>query len=243
MSVLERTGWLALLERCNVSTGEAAGGTLTKYSTGHRPPRLPEGLRGFRDNPCAPRSCHFRLGEKACLGPAQPRSRFEFLYGANLLGVLEDLRRSLARPRPRRWAFCGYFIATALLTFPAWLDPTNKWIGGPGDPMKFMEFLSWYPFAISHGLNPLLNSYVNLPGGSNMMWDTTMPLAAVCLWPVTAAFGVIAAWNVGVVAALVLDGWCTFLWLRRHVRHDVAAWIGGLLMVLGPFPRRGLTVI
>jgi hypothetical protein len=44
-------------------------------------------------------------------------------------------------------------------------QPNKKWIGGPGDPMKFMEFLGWYPFAIGHGLNPLLNSYVNLPGG------------------------------------------------------------------------------
>jgi hypothetical protein len=101
--------------------------------------------------------------------------------------------------------------------------------------MKFMEFLGWYPFAISHGLNPFLNSYVNLPGGSNMMWDTTMPLAAICLWPVTAVFGVIAAWNVGVVGALVLDGWCTYVWLRRHVKHSVAAWVGGLFMVLGPY--------
>ncbi len=125
---------------------------------------------------------------------------------------------------------------TALLTFPAWLNPTTKWIGVAGDPMKFMEFRGWYPLAISHGLNPLLNSYVNLPGGSNMMWDTTMPLAAVCLWPVTAVSGVIAAWNVGVVAALVLDGWCTLPVAHAAMsRHAVAAWMGGLLMVLGPY--------
>jgi hypothetical protein len=165
----------------------------------------------------------------------EARSRVVWAHRANLLGVFEGLRGSSARPRPRWWAFCGYFIAAALLTFPAWLNPTRKWIGGPGDPMKFMEFLGWYPYAISHGLNPLLNSYVNLPSGSNMMWDTTMPVVAICLWPVTAVFGVIAAWNVGLVGALVLDGWCTFLWLRRHARHAVAAWMGGLLMVLGPF--------
>ena len=81
----------------------------------------------------------------------------------------------------------------------------------------------------------VVEQHVNLPSGSNMMWDTTMPLAAVCLWPVTAVSGVIAAWNVGVVAALVLDGWCTLLWSRRHSRHAVAAWMGVLLMVLGPY--------
>ncbi len=121
----------------------------------------------------------------SAFGPA-----LDGLYRANLLGVLEGLRWSLARPRTRWWAFGGYLVATALLTLPSWLNPTTKWIGVAGDPMKFMESLGWYPFVISHGLKPLLNSYVNLPSGSNMMWDTTMPLAAVCLWPVTAVFGV-----------------------------------------------------
>lgn len=101
--------------------------------------------------------------------------------------------------------------------------------------MKFMNFLEWYPFSITHGLNPLMNTYVNLPSGSNMMWDTTVPLVAVVLWPVTAAFGVIATWNVAVTGALVLDGLCSYLWLRRHVRSAAAAWLGGLFLVLGPF--------
>ena len=101
--------------------------------------------------------------------------------------------------------------------------------------MAYMEYLGWYPFAIAHGLNPLLNTYVNLPHGTNMMWDTTFPFASVALWPVTALFGVIVSYNVAIVGALALDGWCTFLWLRRHVRQPLAAWIGGLLMVLGPY--------
>jgi hypothetical protein len=101
--------------------------------------------------------------------------------------------------------------------------------------MAYMEILGWFPFAISHGLNPLLDTYVNLPQGSNMMWDAAGPLATITLWPVTALFGVILSYNVAIVGALALDGWCTFLWLRRHVRHPVAAWLGGLLMVLGPY--------
>jgi hypothetical protein len=126
-------------------------------------------------------------------------------------------------------------IAAVALTFPVWLHPTTQWIGGPGDEMKFIEFLGWYPFAITHGLNPLQNTYVNLPQGSNMMWDTTMPLAGIVLTPVTLILGAIAAYNVAMAGSLALDGWCTFLWLRRHVGNAAAAWIGGLLLVLGPF--------
>lgn len=135
----------------------------------------------------------------------------------------------------RLMALLGYVVFAVGLTYPSWRHPATEWIGGPSDPMKFMEFLGWYPFAIVHGLNPLLNSYVNLPGGSNMMWDTTMPLVGIVLWPITAAFGVIATLNVAVTAALVLDGYCTFLWLRRHVRHALAAWFGALLMMAGPY--------
>jgi hypothetical protein len=76
---------------------------------------------------------------------------------------------------------------------------------------------------------------VNLPQGSNMMWNGNMPLLGVVMAPVTALFGVVVSYNTALVLVLALDGWCTFLWLRRHVRHMSAAWLGGLLMVLGPY--------
>ena len=129
----------------------------------------------------------------------------------------------------------GYLVSAIALSLPVWAHPATEWPGGPGDPMLSMGFLGWNPFALSHGLNPLHDTFVNLPAGVNMAWNTTMPLASVVLWPVTAVFGVIAAYNTGMAAALALDGWCTFLWLRRRVRLQVAAWIGGLMMVLGPF--------
>jgi hypothetical protein len=68
-----------------------------------------------------------------------------------------------------------------------------------------------------------------------MMWNNPPPLSGVAMWPVTALFGVVVSYNVALLLALALDGWCTFLWLRRHVLHVSAAWLGGLLMVLGPF--------
>ena len=146
-------------------------------------------------------------------------------------------RRGLAITRPgvRAWAFAAYLVAAIALTLPVWVSPATKWPSGPGDPMAYMQFLGWFPFAISHDLNPLLDTYVNLPAGTNSMWGGNFPFAAAALWPVTAMFGVIVSYNIAIVGGLALDGWCTFLWLRRHARHSVAAWLGGLLMVLGPF--------
>jgi hypothetical protein len=152
-------------------------------------------------------------------------------------GVIGAWRGRLRIPRPgaRLWSFAGYLLAALALTFPAWRNPAMEWPGFPGDPMQSMAFLGWYPFALTHGLNLLHQSYVNLPQGSNMMWNNPPPLSGVAMWPVTALFGVVVSYNVALVLALALDGWCTFLWLHRHVHHVSAAWLGGLLILLSPF--------
>ncbi len=144
-------------------------------------------------------------------------------------------RRIVSRGNAGLLAFVGYVSVGVVLTARAWSDPKRRWVGQPGDPMKFMQFLAWYPFALGHGLNPLLDTFVNLPRGSNMMWDTTMPFVAVALWPVTVAFGPILAYNVALTGALVLDGWCSYLWLRGHVRSAGPAWLAGLAVLLGPY--------
>jgi hypothetical protein len=126
-------------------------------------------------------------------------------------------------------------------TLRAWQDPAHSWTGGPGDSFQFMSFLAWTPHAIAAHQNPLFLSALNYPRGANLTWNTAMPLAGVVLWPITAVFGPVIAYNTVVVAAITLDGWCTFLWLRRHVRSLVAAFAGGLLLALGPFIPAHLT--
>lgn len=128
-----------------------------------------------------------------------------------------------------------YLVAAIELSRPAWSHPTTSTVGGPGDSDKFMGFFAWFPFALTHGHNPLHMTYIDLPIGINAMWDTTMPLASLLIWPVRAAFGVVAAYNVTVLLSLTLDGYCTFLWLRRHTRHQVAAMVASLMMVAGPY--------
>ena len=143
--------------------------------------------------------------------------------------------KSVSRRKAGLLAFVGYLAVGMVLTASAWSDPTRRWVGQPGDPMTFMQFLAWYPFALGHGLNPLLDTYVNLPRGSNMMWATTVPLVSVALWPVTAVFGAIATYNVALAGALTLDGWCIHLWLRRHLKSSAASWLAGVAVLLGPY--------
>jgi len=121
-----------------------------------------------------------------------------------------------------------------VLTAPAWLHATTSWPGNVGDPYKFMDWLAWIPHAVAHFQNPFFSSAVDAPRGVNLAWETTVPLGAILVWPVTATLGPIAAYNVWLLVALTLDGWCTYVWLRRHAR-GAAAFLGGLTFALGPY--------
>ena len=129
----------------------------------------------------------------------------------------------------------GYLVVAMTLTAATWGDPGGRVTGLLADREKFVDLLGWVPFAVTHGLNPLHLTWIDLPRGINLMWETAMPLAGIVVWPVAELAGPVVAYNVGVVATLTLDGLCTFLWLRRRARHHAAAFTGGLLAVAGPY--------
>ncbi len=139
---------------------------------------------------------------------------------------------------PRRaavFASVAYAILAGAVAAPLWVANSSSWIGGTGDPFKFMSFLAWLPHALTHGQNPLFLGAVDYPKGVNLAWETPVPLAGFLMWPVTASLGAAAAYNVWVMVALTLDGWCTFLWLRRHTRSRWTAFLGGLITMVGPY--------
>lgn len=139
------------------------------------------------------------------------------------------------RPPASTLALLAYLAIAFALTADVWSSPTTSWVGNPGDPYKFMDFLAWIPHAISTGHNPLHMRAIDYPNGVNLAWETPVPLAGVVMWPLTATVGVVAAYNVWVLVALTLNGWCTYLWLRRHTRLAISAFLGGCLLELSPY--------
>jgi hypothetical protein len=128
------------------------------------------------------------------------------------------------------------YVALAFGVFAsAWRDPTVRGIGIAGDPQSFMWFLAWFPYALGHGLAPFFSNFGDYPAGANLLWDTALPLITVLLWPVTAAFGPVVAYDLMVTLALALSAWSGFLLLRRSVRSPVAAGLGGLLYGFSPY--------
>lgn len=161
---------------------------------------------------------------------------------ADLAELTVRVRRRDPRPAPRggrlRWPLAALMVcagAAAILCLRMWGDPLHTWAGVPGDPYKFINFLAWYPHALTTGQSLFHDTSVNPPGGVNMMWETSVPLPALLAWPITSHWGPVATYNVVLVAGLTLDGWCSFFWLRRHVAHPLAALAGAIFVELGPY--------
>jgi hypothetical protein len=143
-------------------------------------------------------------------------------------------RRTTRRAVAAAWMFV--YSALALLLFSsAWRDPANRLIGGQRDTSYMTWFIRWYPFAVTHGRNPFLSTYLNYPDGINVLWSTGVPLVAWVLTPVTMLLSPIVAYNVMVTAGLGLTAWCGYLACRRWVRHELAAGAGGLLLGFSPY--------
>jgi hypothetical protein len=83
------------------------------------------------------------------------------------------------------------------------------------DPNFYAWSLRWWPYALSHGLNPLHTDLIGVPTGFNLAWVTTVPPLALLAAPVTAAFGPVVSLNLLVALAPPLAAWAAFVLCRR----------------------------
>jgi hypothetical protein len=83
------------------------------------------------------------------------------------------------------------------------------------DPQFYIWALRWWPYALTHGLNPLYSTQIGAPGGFNLAWATTTPTVALLMWPITATVGPIAAFNLTLLLAPPASAWAAFILARR----------------------------
>ncbi|MGH9103360.1 MAG: hypothetical protein ACRDYD_10345 [Acidimicrobiales bacterium] len=145
--------------------------------------------------------------------------------------------RSRARPPRRRFESLAVLLLTSALAVAwfssAWSGPATHSVGGGGDSYVVMWYLGWFPFAIGHGLNPLVSAYVWAPQGINLMWNP-MILPALVMSPITAIAGVVVSFNVVTTAAPALSAWAAYLAFRRWT-GAVPALVGALCFGFSPF--------
>jgi len=114
-------------------------------------------------------------------------------------------------------AFLAYLGASTLIyALPIWSRFSQVFAGeGGGDAFTFTWSLRWWPFALSHGLDPLHSNFIWAPQGISMTWVTSIPGPAIVLAPVTHLFGPVVAENVITVLGPALAGWATYLLCKR----------------------------
>jgi hypothetical protein len=86
------------------------------------------------------------------------------------------------------------------------------------DANFYIWALRWWPYAITHGLNPLSTTQITQSNGItgyNLAWATTTPALALLMWPITATLGPIAALNLSLILAPPASAWATFVLTRR----------------------------
>lgn len=83
------------------------------------------------------------------------------------------------------------------------------------DANFYIWSIGWWPYAITHGLNPMFSYQIMAPGGVSLAWATTTPTVSLFMWPITATVGPVAAFNLSLILAPPASAWAAFVLARR----------------------------
>jgi len=94
---------------------------------------------------------------------------------------------------------------------------------------------AWLPFALRHGLDPLLSTYQFAPRGVNLLANTAFVFPALVFSPLTVAVGPVASSNLAIIAAPVISAGVLYLVLRHYSLPGFPAFLGGVLFGFSPY--------
>lgn len=131
------------------------------------------------------------------------------------------------------------FAGSLLLLHGVWSDPWHRSPGNAAgaevDPVQFMWFLRWVPWALAHGQSPLHTDAIDLPTGVSLAWNPSVPTLGLAVSPVTLTAGPVFAFNLLLLLAPVATAVSSFRWLRRHVVSSLAAGVGAVAFAFSPY--------
>ncbi len=104
-----------------------------------------------------------------------------------------------------------------------------------GDPAFYLWSLKWWPYAISHSINPFLTKAFWAPFGQNIAWTTSCPSIAILMWPITNLFGPIFSYNLTTITSLALGSFGVYLICKSFDLKDYSAIFGGLIFFFSSY--------
>jgi hypothetical protein len=131
----------------------------------------------------------------------------------------------------------GLYIALSIIFLGRRLisDFAGSYVGRYADPTLFIWSIAWWPYALSHRLNPIVAHAIYAPVGTNLAWLTTVPLASVLVWPITAACGPIVSYNLLALLAPASAAWAAYILCRYLTKAVWPAMLGGYVFGFSPY--------
>lgn len=122
-----------------------------------------------------------------------------------------------------------------LVSFKVWQHPLTTFLGQLNDPFIMMWMLRWWPYAVSHHLNPLFCSFLWWPQGVHLLSTTNIMLYAVLFSSVTKALGAMFSYNVLLLMNTTLSAWSIYCLAFYCCRARISAFLAGIFFVLSAF--------
>ncbi len=111
----------------------------------------------------------------------------------------------------------------------------DRYIGVGPDPAAETYFLNWWLYAIANHQNLFLNRIAWVASTINMAKNTSMPIAALLLAPISHFAGPVRAYNILILLSPAVSAWAAFK-LNRWLTGDFfAALMGAVLFGFSPF--------
>ena len=130
-----------------------------------------------------------------------------------------------------RWllvAAASYLLLSVELWWGIWsAAPGSTSVCGCGDASRFLWFLEWPAYALTHGHSPLYSAWLNHPTGINLLNDTSVLGLGIPLIPLTLLAGPVLSLNVALLLAPACSALAMFVLLRRLVSRPIVALVLG----------------
>jgi hypothetical protein len=128
-------------------------------------------------------------------------------------------------------------VTCALVGLRVLVDPGRSVVGSnPSSDFQIMTWsLAWWPWAIGHGVDPLRSMLLWPPDGFPTLWMTSIPVPALLALPLTLTAGPLVAYNVLMVAAVVLAAAGAYLLCFELTGSVLPSLLGAEVFALSPY--------
>ena len=144
----------------------------------------------------------------------------------------------IRRLETRHWLpILVYLLVALYITSPVIGSFSTRFLGGEtGDVYKMARHIWWYKTALQNGDDIFQQSLLGHPAGyaATQLWAN--PLQFFPMWLFALAMPLAAAYNLGLILTLLLNGLSMLLLARRWLstQHDFPAMLAGLVFMIFP---------